>query len=297
MPIERWRVSDEESGARLPEVLIRYVSLHLPSLKQARRLIESGRCSVNGRIRKVASVVVSKGDWIEVVPGEPKRRRPECSIVYDDQWMFVINKPPGITVEREILERVVKRECYLVHRIDKDTSGLLMIAKDPTMATMLEMLFRERAIKKEYLAIVDGEVKEKHGVIRWSLKLKKRCQGGVYWGITKDPSGKSAYTEFTVVAVKNNASLVHLLPMTGRTHQLRVHMASLGAPILGDYQYADQFRCSTRPERHLLHAWKLSMPHPILGEEMTWTAPLPEDMVDFARALFGVDVERKLCEF
>jgi RluA family pseudouridine synthase len=288
-------VLDEESGVRLPEVLLRHVSLHLPSLKQARRLIESGRCSVNGRIRKFASAIVAKGDWVEVVPGEPKRRRPECSIIYDDEWMFVINKPPGITVEKEIVERAVNRECYLVHRIDKDTSGLLMIAKNPDMASFLEMLFRERSIKKEYVAIVDGEVKEKHGIIRWSLKLKNRCQGGVYWEITKDPSGKSAYTEFTLVTAKNNTSLVHLLPMTGRTHQLRVHMASLGAPILGDYQYADQFRCAMRPERQLLHAWKLSMQHPLLGEEKSWTAPLPEDMLEAAETLFGVEAVRKLC--
>ena len=295
MAAERWRVSDEDSGARLPEVLIQHPSLHLPSLKQARRLIEAGRCSVNGHIRKLASTVVRKGDWIEVIPGELKRRRHECSIIYDDEWMFVINKPPGLTVEKEIMEHAVKRECFLVHRIDKDTSGLLMIAKNPDMASLLEQLFRERAIKKEYLAIVDGEVKEKHGIIRWSLKLKKRCQSGVYWGITNDKSGKSAYTEFSVVIAKNNATLVHLLPMTGRTHQLRVHMASLGAPILGDYQYADQFRCALRPQRHLLHAWKLSMPHPLLGEQMSWTAPLPEDICEIATSLFGGDVKRKLC--
>ncbi len=296
MPVERWRVSDEESGARLPEILVGHGPLHLPSLKQARRLIESGRCSVNGRIRKFASVVVASGDWIEVVPGEPKKRRPDCSIIYEDEWMFVINKPPGITVEHEIIERVTARKCYLVHRIDKDTSGLLMVAKNPDMASFLELLFRERSIKKEYLAIVDGELREKHGIIRWSLKLKKRCQGGVYWGITKDSSGKSAYTEFTLVARKNDASLVHLLPTTGRTHQLRVHMAALGAPILGDYQYSEQFRCAMRPERHMLHAWKLSMPHPILGEQKSWTAPLPDDMAEAVRSLFGGEVERKLCE-
>jgi RluA family pseudouridine synthase len=243
----------------------------------------------------MASVVVVKGDLIDISPGEAKKRRHECSIVYDDPWMFVINKPPGITVEQKSIEQVVNQPCYLVHRLDKDTSGLLIIAKEPNMASLLELLFRERSIKKQYLAIVDGELKEKHGIIRWSLKLKKKVHGGVYWGIADDGSGKAAYTEFTRVIAKNDASLVHLVPMTGRTHQLRVHMASLGAPILGDYQYADQFRCAMRPARHLLHAWKLTIPHPLLGEEMAWTAPLPKDMEEAARALFGDDVERKLC--
>lgn len=295
MTVERWRVSDEESGARLPEVLFHHTSLGLQSLKQARRLIESGRCSVNGRIRKFASVIVARGDVIEVVPGELVKRRSECSIIYEDQWLFVINKAPGVTVETENMERTLKRECLLVHRLDKDTSGLLIIAKDPDMASFLELQFKERSIKKEYIAIVDGEVEKKHGVIQWSLKLKKRCQGGVFWGVTTDASGKRAYTEFTRVVAKNNASLVYLVPMTGRTHQLRVHMANLGHPILGDYQYADHFRCALRPGRQLLHAWKLTIPHPLLGREMVWTAPIPEDMRQAGTVLFGADVEKRLC--
>lgn len=295
MPVERWRVSDEESGARLPEVIYRHAALHLPSCKQARRLIESGRCSVNGRIRKFASVVVAKGDWIEVVPGEVPKRRPECTIIYEDPWLFVVNKPPGITVEKESMERALKRECFLVHRIDKDTSGLLIVAKDLYMMSFLEQLFRERSLKKEYLAIVDGEVEKKHGIIQRSLKLKARAHGGVYWGVADDHSGKSAYTEFTRIIAKNNASLVYLVPMTGRTHQLRVHMAHLGHPVLGDYQYADHFRCAVRPSRHLLHAWKLSMLHPEFGQEMVWTADVPDDMQQAAKTLFGAEVVKKLC--
>ncbi len=295
MPVERWRASDEESGARLPEILVRHTALHLSSLKQARRLLESGRCSVNGRIRKFASVIVSAGDWIEVVPAVSTRRCRDVTVVYEDPWMFVINKPSGMTVAQDIIQRATKRVCYLVHRLDKETSGLLVVAKDQTMATFLELLFRERSIKKEYLAIVDGTLRAPHGVIQWSLELKKRCHGGVYWGIAKGQSGKSAYTEFALIAAKHNASLVHLLPMTGRTHQLRVHMAALGSPILGDYHYADQFRCALRPERHLLHAWKLTMPHPLLGEEKSWEAPVPEDMISAMRTLFGNDVESRLC--
>lgn len=293
--VERWQVSVRQSGVRLPEVLVAHQPLHLSSNKQARRLIESGRCSINGRIRKLASAIVAAGDWIEVVPGEARKQRLDLSIIYEDEWMFVINKPSGMTVEHDIIQRAAQRTCYLVHRLDKETSGLLVIAKNREMATFLELLFRERSIKKEYLAIVDGQLQQQHGIIRWSLELKKRCHGGVYWGVAKGHSGKSAYTEFTLLAANHHASLVHLLPMTGRTHQLRVHMASLGAPILGDYQYADHFRCALRPQRHYLHAWKLTMPHPLLGEVRSWTAPLPEDMASAARRLFGDDVEKRLC--
>ena len=295
MAIEQWKIAESDSGLRLPEALFRRSSLHLPSLKQARRLIESGRCSVNGRIRQFASATVHKGDLIEVTLGEAKKQRLECPIIYEDEWILVVNKSPGITVEKESIERIVKKNCFLVHRIDKDTSGLLLLAKDPATCAALESLFRERTVTKTYIAIVDGEMKKKHGTIQRSMKLKKRIQGGVCWGVTDDPSGKEAFTEFSCIAAKKDVSLVALAPKTGRTHQLRVHMASILHPILGDYQYADLFRCSLRPERQFLHAWKLSLPHPVSGENMSWTAPLPEDMGKAAKMLFGVDVVRKLC--
>lgn len=295
MGVERWRVSEEESGIKLPEVLCRHVSLHLPSRKQARRLIESGCCSVNGKIRKFASTVVREGDLIEIVPGQRSQQRPECTILYEDEWLFVINKPPGLTVEKENMEHALKKDCFLVHRLDKETSGLLLIAKDSNTASSLELLFRKRALLKEYLAIVDGEVERKHGTIEASLTRKAHSSGKVFWGVTHEPTGKRAYTEFTRVMAKKDASFVYLVPRTGRTHQLRVHMAHLGHPILGDYQYADHFHSTFRPSRLLLHAWKLSLCHPLLGQEMSWTAPLPDDMRGAVKMLFHIDVERKLC--
>ena len=268
-------------------------SLRLPSMKQARRLIESGRCSVNGRIRTFASTDVRRGDWIEVVPTTSSKPQASCQIIYEDDSLIVIFKPAGLLVEQHAIDRAVGQRTILVHRLDKETSGLVLLAKDQSTATCLETMFRERAIQKEYLAIVDGELERPFGVLSWPLKMKKRLVHEVYWGV--DSSGKEAVTEFVRLVIGKAATLVLLKPKTGRTHQLRVHMAHLGHPIIGDYQYADRFRCSVRPQRCLLHAWKLTLVHPVDGQIRTWVAPIPEDMQEVVSQLFDKEGLHSLC--
>jgi RluA family pseudouridine synthase len=288
---ERWRV--EEGELRLPQALVNHAPLRLTSMKGARRLIESGRCSVNGRIRTFASTDVRRGDWIEVAPGGPTGPKARCSILYEDDTLLVINKPAGVPVEQGAMDRAVGQRTILVHRLDKETSGLLLLAKDQSTATELERMFRERTIQKEYLAIVDGGLQRPSGVITWPLKMKRRLFHEIYWGV--DPAGKEAVTEFTRLLVGKGATCVLLKPKTGRTHQLRVHMAHLGHPIVGDYQYADRFQCSVRPERCLLHAWRLTFVHPVDGQMRTWEAPLPQDMHDAITQLFGKEGLVTLC--
>ena len=273
-PTERWKVS--EQAQRLPKALADH--LHLGSQKQARRLIESGRCSVNGRIRTFASADVQRGDWIEVFPPGPQAARYPCSTLYEDGWLMVIDKPSGLLVEQQAIDAAVGKKTILVHRLDKETSGLLILAKNQEAAAVLEGMFRDRTVHKRYLAIVDGKMERRKGVVAWPLKLKKRVHREVYWDV--DPKGKEAVTEFTRLSTGRSATLVELSPRTGRTHQLRVHMARLGHPILGDYQYADQFRSLLRPGRCLLHAWKLDLVHPFDGQPRSWEAPLPEDIRD-----------------
>lgn len=287
--VEQWRV--EEQKQRLPEALVNH--LRLTSMKQARRLIESGRCSVNGRIRTFASTNVRQGDTIEVVPGGPTPRMFSCPILYEDETLLVVNKPAGLVVEQRAIEKALGQRVILVHRLDKDTSGLLLLAKHQRAATQLEDLFRKREVHKEYLAIVDGHVERAHGVLSWPLKLKRRIHNEVYWGV--DPSGKEAVTEFIRLLVGKEATLVALKPKTGRTHQLRVHMVHMRHPILGDYQYADQFRCPIRPDRCLLHAWKLGLVHPVDGQRHIWQVPPPKDIQEVGSQLFGKEEFLKLC--
>ena len=271
---KRWRVN--EQAQRLPKALADH--LHLASQKQARRLIESGRCSVNGRIRTFASADLRQGDWIEVFSPGPSHAQRPCSILYEDAWLLVIDKPAGLLVEQQTIDAAVGKSTVLVHRLDKETSGLLLLAKNEEAAAALKRMFRERTIRKKYLAIVDGKVERQQGVASWPLKFKKRVDREVYWDV--DAKGKEAVTEFTRLRVGKSATLLELSPKTGRTHQLRIHMARLGHPILGDYQYADRFRTHLRPERCLLHAWKLEFVHPFDGQVRKWEAPLPDDMRD-----------------
>jgi RluA family pseudouridine synthase len=287
---QRWEVTAEHDGARLPEALFRHAALDLHSLKQARRLIDSGRCSINGRVRTFASATVHTGDWIEVTPEAQHTQPRGCPIIYEDDWLIVMNKPPGITVESASIERFLQRPCHLIHRLDKGTSGVLLVAKESTVGQMVESLFRSREVTKTYLAIVDGAVAQGRGTICRAMKVHKRYHGSVVWGVTGDGSGKRAQTEYVRLRSTQQCSLVVLSPKTGRTHQLRVHMASIGHPIIGDYQYADQFRCMLKPGRQLLHAWKLSLRHPMTGAVMEWTAPVPEDMRQAVRTLFRIDI-------
>lgn len=127
-------------------------------------------------------------------------------------------------------------------------------------------------MQKVYLAIVDGVVLPPKGTIEKPLAIRERKHGEVKWGV--DEGGKMAITDYSVIASSSTASLVRLVPRTGRTHQLRVHMASIGHPILGDLVYSDRFLCPLRPSRQLLHAWKISFIHPATGSRLTWTAPV-----------------------
>lgn len=216
----------------------------------------------------------------------------DIPILFEDDALVVINKPSGLVVNRaeSVKEKTVEdwaREKFksgidragIVHRIDKETSGLLVIAKTPESFSELQRQFKNREIKKTYLALVHGIIVPKEGEIRAPV-------GRLPWnpkrfGIV--PEGKEAVTKYKVV--KDN--LVELYPETGRTHQIRVHLKYLGHPIVGDYLYAGRKTARddrTWAPRVMLHAWKLTILHPRPGGKMSFEAPMPDDMM---KALHG----------
>lgn len=231
-------------------------------------------------------------------------------IVFEDDAMLVINKPPGIVVNRAESVKVetiqdwvttrlsssgltrgsalvngTEKDFYdragIVHRIDKETSGILLIAKTPQAFVELQRQFKERLIHKTYLAIVHGRLVPDIGEIRAPV-------GRLPWnrerfGIV--PGGKESVTNFKVVSAFNHGkdqySLVELYPETGRTHQIRVHVKYINHPILGDYLYAGRKTARddrTWAPRVMLHAWKLRCSHPVTGKELAFEAPIPDDM-------------------
>jgi RluA family pseudouridine synthase len=287
MKIERWVHRGPED--RLPNVMASRGALNLSSRKQARRLIDEGYCSINGHIQKLANTVVFSGDQIEVVIHE--KEESSLEILYEDEWLCILNKPVGMIVDPITIDQLLGQRVYLVHRLDKQTSGLFIVAKDLKTQKYFENKFRKREVKKGYLAVVDGRVKPSHGLIEKPLEKKK----GETPKFGVSPSGKSATTLFRVVLSSHSASLLFLRPLTGRTHQLRVHMASLDHPILGDHRYASQFGCSWKAPRYLLHAWKIAFVHPEFEKELSWTARIPSDMISALKALFGGGFRNKLC--
>ena len=166
-----------------------------------------------------------------------------------------------------------------INRLDRDTSGLTIVAKHYVSAGMLSAMIANKAtsgITREYLAIVKGSVQPPEGTITAPLGRK---EGSIIERTIDFEKGESAITHYKVLDEKNGHSLVSLILETGRTHQIRIHMKHLGYPLIGDYLYNPDME---RIQRQALHAWKLSFVHPITGEKMQFTAPLPEDMAKVA---------------
>lgn len=266
----RWEVSKTDSGLKLNQ----YLKLRLGaafSQKQIKRVIDSGGCKINGKIEKFSSALVGYGDAIEFEMKEIVER--EGSVLYEDGELLIYNKPANTTVES--LEK--KLGARLVHRLDKDTTGALILAKSAAIYNSMVQSFKEKQVHKTYLAIVDGQPRQKKGKIENYLGKLKSWQGQSLWGSVDPQAGEHAITEWKSLRIGPNYALLECNPITGRTHQIRAHLAEIGHPILGDKQYGERFNCLYPAPRTMLHAYKLRFPHPVMHTLMEIEAPIPED--------------------
>lgn len=213
-------------------------------------------------------------------------------ILYEDDHMFALNKPAGLVVHPsaghndgltlvELVEAKLASGPWpdatrpgLVHRLDRDTSGVIIMAKTPEAHRKLSLQFARRQTKKTYVALAKGLIKMDEGVLESHLarhpgKRQRFAVSGV--------KGRWSSTKFRVLARAGDATYVELTPLTGRTHQIRVHLASYGHPILGDHVYGLVEKEYDFVTRHLLHARALQIKHPETGEEMRFEAPVPAD--------------------
>lgn len=249
--------------------------------KGIRRILEANLCRINGRIERFGSRTVQENDSIELASHWKSLLTSKIEpfeTIYDDEFLKVVNKPAGwVCIDAETLKTFGKNH-FLVHRLDKDTTGLLMIAKSQMARDELMGLFERREIQKEYLALVDGAPKETQGSKKTFLSKKGSFEGQTIWG--SNSHGLMAITHWEKRAVGKSASLLLCQPETGRTHQIRVHMAEMGHPILIDRQYAKQFKCQLFFQRPLLHAYTLKFS--FKGKIFALKAPLP---CDFREAL------------
>jgi 23S rRNA pseudouridine1911/1915/1917 synthase len=274
------------------------------SRSQARQLIDDGRVTIDGRGRK-AGYVVRAGDRVEidVPPPAPSSAEPEAlplAVLHEDDTIVVINKAPGMVVHpapgrwqgtlvNALLHRWGRLPGHepsrpgIVHRLDRDTSGVMVIARTAAALEHLARQFAARTVVKRYVAVVRGVVRPDTMTIdapigRHAVERKKMS--------TRTRRGRAAITRIRVLERFVGATLVEAAPETGRTHQIRVHLAARGYPIVGDTVYGNpRGRQSVGIGRHALHAASLGLVHPVHGGVMTFRAELWPDMVALLDAL------------
>ena len=251
------------------------------------KYIKAGYVSVNNKAVTTPKFEVDETDEIALNLPEKEQADVDLPILYEDDDVIVVNKPSGLLThakgglsdEPTVAEIIRPKTSFatdtdrpgIVHRLDRDTSGLLIIAKNPESAAHLQRQFAERTAKKTYIAITDG--KPKLNAAKIDLPIGRNPSAPSAFRI--DPNGKPAQTTYHVLAKNDTQSLVELKPTTGRTHQLRVHLAHLNAPILGDRVYGKSSDC-----RMMLHAQKLEITLPS-GERKVFEAAVPDEFKKF----------------
>ena len=251
------------------------------------KYIKAGYVSVNNKVATTPKFEVDETDEIALNLPEKEQTDVDLPILYEDDDVIVVNKPSGLLThakgglsdEPTVAEIIRPKTSFatdtdrpgIVHRLDRDTSGLLIIAKNPESAAHLQRQFAERTAKKTYVAITDGNPKLNAAKI--DLPIGRNPSAPSTFRI--DPNGKPAQTTYHVLAENDAQSLVELKPTTGRTHQLRVHLAHLNTPILGDRVYGKSSDC-----RMMLHAQKLEITLPS-GERKVFEAAIPDEFKKF----------------
>jgi len=270
-----------------------------PDLSRARiqRLIADGHAWRNGEPAR-KSGAVEPGDHLalEVPPTPheaPSAHEILLPILFEDEVMLAVDKPPGLAVHGApgdtgpsvaawfLARYPAEAEAFdverpgIVHRLDKDTSGALLLAKTPAACASLSRAFEARETKKTYLAICDGKPQREHAVI--DAAIARHPGDRTRMAIAK--SGRAARTEYELLGADRDRSLLLVRPESGRTHQIRVHLAAVGVPVAHDRVYG-----KGTGGRQFLHAWQIRVPHPS-GGALTVTAPLPPDMTGAVRSM------------
>jgi 23S rRNA pseudouridine1911/1915/1917 synthase len=289
------------------ERLDRWLADQLPDRSRAevQRWIAGDRVARGPKVLK-ASYRVSAGDTITVrIPApESYHVEPELiplEILYEDEDLLVINKPAGMVVHpaagnwHGTLVNAVLYHCPnlegvggsgrpgIVHRLDKDTSGLILVAKNDRSHRALQQQFKNRTVRKTYLALTYGHVSPLHGEIQAPIGRDPRQRKRM--AVVPAHLGRPAVTQFDVEAYYGNYTLLACHPLTGRTHQIRVHLAFMKHPIVGDAVYGGRARGPIPIKRQFLHAQRLRFQLPATGSEVEFLAPLPVELLEVLEAL------------
>lgn len=259
-----------------------------------REVVRDGLCEVNGRHENRGYELMTS-DFIEIRldPARHATMHPEniaLEIIFEDEFLLVVNKPPGMLVHPTVGVRSgtllnalshhlnpTSESCGsnalnragLIHRLDKDTSGLLVVAKEKRTHRILASHFQRKLVEKKYFAVVDGRPENREGTINLPIG---RSEEERIWRV--DETGKPAITNFQIVSSNGEASLLELEPVTGRTNQLRIHLAAMGTPIVGDVKYG-----GSDFVRLCLHSCLLKFKHPTDGRVLEFKSDVPSDFL------------------
>lgn len=264
-------------------------------------LMEDGQCTVDGKTERKAGAKAKAGQSVTLTVPAPKPAEPQpedipLEILYQDDDLAVVVKPCGMVVHPAAGNEdgtMVNALLYhldglgsiggelrpgIVHRLDKDTSGLLLVAKNDQAQLALSNQLAERSMEKHYRALVEGRMRETRGMIDQPIARSKNDRKKM----AVDPDGRPSQTEWTVLAEGNGCTLLDVHILTGRTHQIRVHMKHIGHPVCGDPIYGHPK--GVRVPRLMLHAYSLSFTHPATDQRMTFIAPVPGEFAKGMRS-------------
>jgi 23S rRNA pseudouridine1911/1915/1917 synthase len=295
----RLTVPEDAAGVRLD----RFLAEPLGSRAQAQSLIDAGLVTVDGQIQPKRHLV-RPGARIEATrPQRPVSMEggpaAPFALAYEDDDLLVVDKPAGVVVHpgrgnrtgtlAQALAGVAaggeeERRAGIVHRLDRDTSGLLVVAKNDAIHRALKRLLQARLLEREYVTLVEGRMDARTGTIDAAIGRSRRDR--VLMSIDSETS-REARTHFSVERLLSRTTLLRVTLETGRTHQIRVHMQAIGHPVCGDVTYGGHRVYGLR--RQFLHAARLRFPHPVTGREVEVSSPLPEDLT---AALREAEAER-----
>ncbi len=293
-------ISESEANLRLDKALSELCSDL--SRSQISFYIKEGKALVNGNIEK-PSYITKEGDEIDLEEVEKmatlEKEDIDIDIIYEDDDIIIVNKPqgmvthPGVGNNKHTLANALAYHSSslsdingefrpgIVHRLDKDTSGLLCVAKNDTAHLFLSAELLDHTMKRTYLALVRGNIKENKAKI--DLPIGKDKKSPMKYAVTRD--GKPSVTYFEVLKRYKTHTLIKCELETGRTHQIRVHLAYLGYPVESDPLYGEKNAPSLNPNGQCLHAYQLELVHPTTKEVMTFNAPIPQYFLDILSKL------------
>ena len=291
------------ASQQLPERLDRWVAAQVSELSRARaqKLIEQGEVLLNGQVCSSKKALVNEGDRISIVVPEaaPYELVPEdipLNILYEDDQLLIVNKPAGMVVhpapghDSGTLVHALLAHCGdqltgvggvqrpgIVHRLDKNTTGAMVVAKTEVALHSLQKQIQAKTARREYLGLVNGVPKPERGTVNQPIGRhpKHRKKMAI---LPVEQGGREAVTHWKVVERLGNYSLVHFQLETGRTHQIRVHSLHMGCSIVGDPDYGSGKSLGMNVAGQALHAFRLTLAHPITGDEIVGEAPLPKAM-------------------